>query len=114
MSMRIYFERSGGFMGLQLRTAVDTSALPEDEAQNLQQLVDETHFFELPAVLDGSLSPDEMAYKLTVKRGEREHTIETTDVAAPEELRPLLRRLTVLARRYPAAMIKDSDAESED
>ena len=31
--MRIFFERSGGFMGLNINTAVDTQALPDTDRQ---------------------------------------------------------------------------------
>ena len=46
--MKIYFERSGGFMGLPLKTSLDTAALPGEEAQTLQQMLAEAQFFALP------------------------------------------------------------------
>lgn len=96
--MRIYMERSGGFMGRKVRTAVDTSALPVEEARNLQEMVDETHFFELPPVLEDGEGVDRFQYKVTVETTERRHTVETSEVAAPAELQALLRRLTLLSR----------------
>jgi hypothetical protein len=96
--MRIYMERSGGFMGRKVRTAVDTSALPAEEAHNLHEMVDETHFFELPPVLEDGEGVDRFQYKVTVETMERRHTVETSEVAAPVELQMLLRRLTLLAR----------------
>jgi len=91
-------ERSGGFMGRKVKTAVDTSALPAEEAHNLHEMVDETHFFELPPVLEDGEGVDRFQYKVTVETMERRHTVETSEIAAPLELQMLLRRLTLLAR----------------
>lgn len=99
--MRIYFERTGGFTGMSLRTAVDTAALPEEDARSLLQLVDETQFFELPAELDGDGGVDAFNYTLTVETDDRRHTVHTSEMDAPDTLQPLLRRLTVLARTHP-------------
>jgi len=40
-----------------------------------------------------------MTYTVTVIAGEEAHTICMTDTEMPEALRPLLRKLTLLARR---------------
>lgn len=99
--MQIYFERSGGFMGLQLKTAVDTSQLPAGEAEALEQSLTAARFFELPSSLDpqSTVEVDRLIYKLTVVTTEQQHTALCTDEDAPEELRPLLRRLTIMARQ---------------
>lgn len=100
--LRIYFERTGGFMGRSVTSLVDTSALPEQEAQSLKTLIAEAGFFELPPVLKSpAKGADQFQYKLVVEGGNRQHIVETTDMAAPESLRPLLNELTILARTYP-------------
>lgn len=103
--MRIFFERSGGFMGLNINTAVDTQALPDTEALSLEQMVQETQFFDLPENLkDPTQGADQFSYTLRVETPEQEHTVYTTDVTAPDSLRPLLSRLTYLARQNPPNM----------
>jgi hypothetical protein len=97
--MRIYFERSGGLMGKPMTATVDTKTLPSDEATAWREMVLESRFFALPegmaAVPEG---PDQFQYKVVVEVEEVSHTVETTDGAAPDSLRPLLRRLTIATR----------------
>jgi hypothetical protein len=97
--MRIFFERSGGFLGTTLSTTVDTATLPPEEANELGELLQETHFFELPPILAEAKGADQMSYRLTVETATQSHTVETTDEGAPDALQPLLRQLTLLARR---------------
>lgn len=97
--MRIHFERTGGIAGMRIKATIDTQRLPGDEAQEVQRLVETTGFFGLPAELR-SPTPgmDQFHFILTIEAGERSHTVSVGDAAAPDELRPLLRRLTILAR----------------
>ena len=97
--MHIYFERSGGFMGLRLKTVVDTAELTIEEAQEWEQTLTAAGFFNLPASLETDIGADRLIYKMTVVTAEQEHTALCTDEDAPEELRPLLRRLTIMARQ---------------
>ncbi len=97
--MKIQFERSGGFMGLYLKTVVDTADLTTEEAQEWEQALDAVNFFELPSILETEREADRFIYKITVVTIEQEHTALCTDADAPEELRPLLRRLTLMARQ---------------
>jgi hypothetical protein len=99
--MRIEFQRSGGFAGLRLATTVDTDKLPADEADELKRLVDAADFFHLPATLKATRGADQFTYRLTVEAGDRQHTLEVSESAAPESLRPLLQRLAALARTAP-------------
>lgn len=104
--MQLYFERSGGFMGLRLAAAVDTAELPAEEAEEWQQSIDAADFFNLPPGPEGeggeklqaAGGADAFIYKLTVVTAEREHTARYTDADMPEQLRPLMRRLTIMAR----------------
>jgi len=96
--MQITFERSGGFMGLHLKTAVDTTYLTAYEAEEWERTVRSAGFFELPSSQKVESGVDRLVYKLMVTTTEREHTVFCTDEDAPDELRPLLRRLTIMAR----------------
>lgn len=97
--MRIEFERSGGFAGILVQATVDADSLPRLEAEKLDKLVEEANFFDLPAHITApSQGADQFEYKVTVERGGQRHTVETSDQAAPDALRPLLRELTLRAR----------------
>lgn len=100
--MKIYFERSGGFMGRMDSCEVDTESLPADEAVSLREMVTAASFFELPEpeAKDGALFsfPDQFQYKLVVESAQVKYTVETSDSAVPDSLRPLLRRLTIMTR----------------
>lgn len=104
--MKIYFERSGGFMGRSISTIVDTNQLPPDDALKLITIIDETDFFDLPENLGQGLEStpmgaDQLCYRVTVEVAGVQHTVETSDLAAPEELQPLLTELSQLARTMP-------------
>ena len=96
--MQIYFERSGGFTGLRLQSAVDTAELPVDEEEAWKEALKEAEFFNLSSDLPEASKADSFVYKLTVVTAEREHTALCTDETMPEELRPMLRQLTIMAR----------------
>jgi hypothetical protein len=46
--MKIHFERSGGFVGSVNWVTVDTSSLPSDEPQLVQNMAEQANFFNLP------------------------------------------------------------------
>jgi hypothetical protein len=93
---QIQFERTSGLVGRPLRYSVDLEDLPEDEAQILERLIDDSNFFELPENLRGNATPDEFQYRLTVRDGHREHTIHASDTTMPRSLIPLIKELTML------------------
>ena len=97
--MKIVFERSGGIVGLRIVAEIDSDSLDADEAQELHDLVEQSDFFNLPATLrpDRRLA-DQFEYKISIVTDERKHTIEMGEGALSDDLRPLVRRLTVLAR----------------
>ena len=85
--MKIYFERTGGFMGLRMVASFDTKDLPEEEAATIRELLDEVDFFELPSHLE-SQTPgmDQFHYVLsvstthiTLSRAESRHEDSTED-----------------------------------
>lgn len=107
--MKIYFERSGGFLGRSVSVVVDTNRLPPEEALGLLEKVEQAEFFDLPespaAGLESYQGADHLCYKVTIEIAGVQHTVETSDVDAPEELQPLLQELSQLARepnRSPA------------
>jgi hypothetical protein len=99
-TMRIHFERSGGFAGLQLAVTIESDTLSQEDVQQLRRLVDEAEFFALPSELrESTPGADQFVYRVTVESAGRRHTVETTDEAAPPTLQALLDWLNRAARR---------------
>lgn len=104
--MKIYFERSGGFMGRTVSTVVDTNELPPEEALKLLEILEDTDFFTLPEEPSSPLeqtsgAADQLCYKVTVEVAGVQHTVETSDIEAPPQLQPLFQELSQLARQAP-------------
>jgi hypothetical protein len=99
--MKIHFERSGGFTGIPIVAEIDSQALAADEAQHLNELVQAARFFDLPAhpPKGAPTGADQFQYKIAIEDEKRVHTVEMTDSAVTADLQPLLRQLTLLARR---------------
>jgi len=95
---QINFKRTGGITGREIDTNIDLNELPAGEQQQLMQLITDTNFFNFPQNLIQTAIPDEHEYTITVDAGNTHHTIQTTDSSAPESLRPLLEKLSQLAR----------------
>lgn len=95
---KIYFERTGGFMGRKVSITIDMDDLPEEQAELLDNLMDEADFFELPTDISQSAMPDEFTYTVTISSEERQHSVRVSDTTAPEDLRPLLEELSRWAR----------------
>lgn len=93
---QIDFERSSGLVGRRIRYSVDLHDLSADEAQNLQKLIDEANFFDLPEDLHGSATPDEFQYQLSIQDGDKRHTVNASDTTMPRSLVPLVKELTML------------------
>jgi hypothetical protein len=96
---KIFFERSGGFMGRKVSTTIDLAELPDDQVEALEEMLDEADFFELPADLSGPPMPDGFTYTITVSSKEKQHSVRVTDASAPDDLRPLLEELNKQARK---------------
>src|SRR5512133_3946150 len=97
--MRINFVRTGGFAGMRLETTVDSDTLPPDEAQVLQQELQQANFFALPSQLTGkSAGADRFQYEISVDTGGQRHTVQTGESSMPEALQPLIQHLDRLAR----------------
>ena len=122
--MKIYFERSGGFMGQQVKREIDLDCLPPETAESLTSLVKENNFFapvedektEEAAAAMSMTVYDQFHFKVTIVTdwGEQ-HTVEAGDQTASPELQPFLHELSQLARRpqsaYDAMMAEQAAAE---
>lgn len=101
MTMQIDFASSGGFANIELTYRADTDTLPEEQARELERLVETSGVFELeqedtdPHVAVGRA--DVISYRLTLSDGPRQTTLWVNDVTAPASMRPLLAELRKLA-----------------
>jgi hypothetical protein len=98
--MYIEFERSGGFAGGRVTFSLNSDTLPQEEAEQLRQLVDSAAFFQLPALIaDTAAVPDEFVYVVTVESGDLQHTVKARESSVPQDLHPLIDWLSRRARR---------------
>ena len=95
--MKIYFEQSGGIIGMNNNISINTDYLSPDEASKIQHLVEDAKFFELPEEPSNSLQrsggADYFEYKITIETKDRKHEVKTTDITMPSNLSPLTRYL---------------------
>jgi hypothetical protein len=95
---KIFFERTGGFMGRKVTATIDLGDVSDKLAKLLDDLLDEADFFELPPDLTKPAMPDAFTYNITVSSEERQHSVRVSDTTAPDDLRPLLEELSKQAR----------------
>jgi hypothetical protein len=97
--MRIDYERTGGFAGIRLAATIDTATLPADQSATLQNLIDEAHFFDLPAKIPSPPNvADQFNYRVTIEAAGKRHTVEAGEASASPALQALQQQLTLLAR----------------
>ena len=97
--MRIEFERSGGFAGMQLSTTVDTEDLAPRDAELLESAVDEACVDQLPRrLVSAAPGADRFQYHLVVEEGDERHEVDVGEAALPDSLRPLIEYMSMLAR----------------
>ncbi len=93
--MRIELQTEGGiafFPGLNKPVVVDSGDLPKEQAAQLQQLIDSTHLFDLPAA-SRSLpkgAADMRSYTITVEDGPRRRTVRLNDPIEDTRLQALI------------------------
>lgn len=98
--MKIYFERSGGFAGIPQSVTIDTTLLDRDEANKLQTMVENLHFFDLPTkIVAPKNGADYFNYKITIEVQNKKHSIEVTDMTMPSEIKTLIDLLIDKAMR---------------
>lgn len=77
--MQISIKENGGpafFPGLAQPRTVKLDTLPEQDQQELRQLIAASDFFQLPqSAVPESGKPGQVHYTLTVTEGQREHTV---------------------------------------
>jgi hypothetical protein len=77
--MQISLKENGGpafFPGLAKPRTVELDSLPEQDQQELRQLVEACDFFQLPQSSEPAPgNPGQVYYTLTVKEDQREHTV---------------------------------------
>ena len=95
---KILYERTGGFMGRKVSVTIDLDNLPDDQAELLDDLLNEAVFFELPADLTTPTMPDAFTYNITVFGDDGQHSVRVSDTTAPDDLRPLLEELSKQSR----------------
>ena len=97
---RIKFERTGGFAGIRFAADFELDDLPENQAQQILELLDDMDFDELPEQMLGSQQvADGFTYSITVVTEKRQHTVNTSDTSAPQKMEPLLEILTQIAKQ---------------
>jgi hypothetical protein len=91
--MKIYFEQSGGFTGVENNIFINSNSLDTEEASELQRLVDNANFFDLPSEPTAPLhGADYLEYKITIETNDnKKHSIKTTDLTMPPNVAPLIR-----------------------
>ena len=93
--MRVELQTDGGiayFPGLSKPVVVDSGDLPNEQAAQLQQLIDSAHFFELPAASRAMPkgAADMRSYTITVADGRRRRTVRLSDPIEDTHLQALI------------------------
>ena len=112
--MKIQFVRSGGFAGIKLAIDLDTADMSREQATELEALVDQSGFLDLPTTpAIKSRGADQFEYRIRVVFGGRPaHAVVILEQAVPARVQPLLARLTALAlQRAPSPPEKGAKPE---
>lgn len=96
----ISYTRTGGTSSQELVVNFDLNTMPARDSERLEKLLDQSNFFEIPALDVTPSAPDEFGYTITVVSGNAIHTVRATDNLMPRSLRPLIQDLTELAVIY--------------
>lgn len=92
--MQIDFASSGGVANIELVYRGDTSLLPEEQAKEVENLVESSGVFDLEQNDMNTASAigraDVISYRLTLSDETRQTTLWMNDVTAPASVRPLL------------------------
>jgi len=95
--MRVRFKMDGGFVYLPARsepTTIDTDELSEEEAKELERVIEAACFFELP---ESSSPPrgaaDYLRYTISATTPEHSHTVHLTDPIEDPHLQALVEYL---------------------
>ena len=95
---KIFFERTGGFMGRKVSLEIDLDELSKEQAGTWYELLDDADFFDLPEDLIMRDIPDGFTYQITVKSKNGEHSVRCGDASVPDGLSLLVEKLSEQAR----------------
>jgi hypothetical protein len=92
--VEIEFERSGGFAGIVLRSALDTDKLSPEDRQQIESMISKSDFFSLKSDTDtvsagGKRPADYITYKITIRDGDKIQSVQTTDLTRNIKLKGL-------------------------
>lgn len=99
----ISYRRTGGTLDQEIAANFDLNDMPSSHAQRLQNLINESNFFEIPVIDAAPSGPEEFEYIITVVSMNSIHTVRVTDTLMPKPLRPVIQELTKLARTADAS-----------
>lgn len=95
----IWFERSGGFGGMTVKTEIESESITPEEAEKIRHWIDQINFFEVQ--ISDSLTlgqPDQFTYKIKLESDEKARTLEFNDSTIPVNFHPFVRYLVQKAR----------------
>lgn len=93
--MRVQLKVTGGvsyFPGLSQPIVIDSDALPSEQADRLNHLLEQVRFFDLPPLINTPApgAADYRQYTITVDDDDRHHVVQATDPVENPELQALL------------------------
>ena len=95
--MLVRFKMDGGFVYLPARSepvTIDTDDLPEEEAKELDRLIEAAGFFELPETSSPPRgAADYLRYTISATTPEHSHTVQLTDPIEDPHVRALVEYL---------------------
>lgn len=95
----IYFERSGGFIGISTSVKMDSRELPPGEAEELKLLIVRSGFFDAIIFSNKFVHmPDQFQYNITIEHMGKKRAVELNDGSIPDLFRPLINYLVRAAR----------------
>ena len=82
--MKIAVKQSGGFAGeVKELLQLDTAQSEPSVAQQVEQIIRDGKFFDLPAVVQGDVGADFLRYEIAVTDSGGQHTVVFKTTAAP-------------------------------
>jgi hypothetical protein len=99
----VTFKSSGGaafFPGLAKPATIESEGLEESDRLELEALVREARFFELPDRIPPSAgAADYQTYSISIEQDGRVHAVTVSDAGITPELQALVQKLRVLVRK---------------
>ncbi|WP_414753897.1 protealysin inhibitor emfourin [Anabaena sp. CCY 9910] len=98
--MRVLLERTGGFAGISKKINIDTSQIPQQQAEELSRLVTAAGLFQLPTLQGDGVPPtagDRFQYQITLEDNGKIHTIIVNEAVLPHSLKMLIEWLNQAA-----------------